>query len=72
MTLAEYDEQVGQHLHAIVAGAEMVKSHISQLVYRPSFETLAFEQIETVEYQLGRALETIRQAKASYQGKPVD
>ena len=71
MTLAEYDEQVGQHLHAIVAGAEMVKSHVGQLVYRPSFETLAYEQIETLERLLSNALAKVTTAKRTYREKPV-
>jgi hypothetical protein len=72
MTLADYDKQVGQHLHEIVAGAEMVKSHVAQMVYRPSFETLAYEQIETIERELSRALEKVRAAKSRYREKPVD
>lgn len=70
-TLAEWDEQVGQHLHSIIAGAAMVKSHVSQLVYRPSFDTMAFEEIENVERCLDRALDKIRYAKRAYQEKPI-
>lgn len=71
MTLTEYDQQVGQHLHAIVAGAEMVKSHVGQLVYKPAFETLAFEEIENIERALARALDKVRAAKQAYQNAPI-
>lgn len=70
-TLLEYDEQVGQHLHAIVAGAEMVKSHVGQMVYQPSFETVALEEIENLERALDRALEKVRDAKRTFREKPV-
>jgi hypothetical protein len=70
-TLADYDDQVGQHLHAIVHGAEMVKSHVGQLVYRPHFETLAFEEIEDLERLLGAALRMVSNAKRAYREKPV-
>lgn len=72
LTMAEYDVQVGQHLQAICAGAAMVESHISQLVYRPAFQTLAYDRIEIIERELADALDKIRSAKLAYQGKPVD
>lgn len=71
-TIHEYDVQVGQHLHQIVAGADMVKSHVGQLVYRPNFETLAFEEIEDLERLLSAALHRVRDAKRAYQEKPID
>jgi hypothetical protein len=70
-TIHEYDVQVGQHLHEIVAGVEMVKSHVGQLVYRPNFETLAFEEIEDLERLLSNALEKVRGAKRAFREKPV-
>lgn len=72
MTLAEYDERIGLHLHAIEAGADMVRSHVEQLVYRPAFDTLAFEHIEKLEGLLGSALEKVRGAKRAFREKPVD
>lgn len=67
MTLAEWDEKVRPHLHGIEAGAEMCSRHIGQLVYRPAFETLAFEELEKLERLLGAALKKVSRAKRAYQ-----
>jgi ABC-type cobalt transport system substrate-binding protein len=69
VTLQEYDQQVGQHLHAIVAAAEMIKSHVGQLVYKPAFETVAHERMTEVEKLLHAAGRRVGAALKEYRDK---
>lgn len=70
-TLAEWDEHVAPHLHGIQAGAEMCTRHVGQLVYKPTFETLAFEDLQKLEILLSRALGKVTDARRCYQQKPT-
>lgn len=70
-TLAEWDEHVAPHLHGIQAGAEMCTRHVGQLVYKPTFETLAFEDLQKLEILLSRALGKVTDARRRYQQKPT-
>ena len=45
LTLMEYDEQVGHHLHMIEAGAELCERHAKRLFEVPEFETRAADQL---------------------------
>jgi hypothetical protein len=69
-TLADWDEKVRPHLHGIESGAEMCTRHVGQLVYRPTFETLAFEDIQKLERLLSTALDKVRAAKRAYRELP--
>ena len=69
-TLAEWDQTIGPHLHGIEAGAEMCSRHVRQLVYRPAFETLAFEDLQKLERLLAAALDKVRAAQRAYREKP--
>ena len=71
-TLADWDEKVKPHLHGIIAGASMVSSHVSQLVYQPIFETFAAGDLETIERTLSWALEKVRTAKRDFHAKPQE
>lgn len=71
MTLAEWDETIAPHLHAIEAGALMCSRHVGQLVYRPVFDTLAADELAKVEALLIVALDKVQTAIRSYQEKPV-
>lgn len=70
-TLAEWDADIAPHLHGIQAGAEMCTRHVGQLVYRPTFETLAFEDLQKLEILLSRALGKVTDARRAYQQKPT-
>jgi hypothetical protein len=50
----------------------MVVSHVNQLVFRPDFETLAFDDIERAEKMLQRALARLQRARAEFGSKAVD
>lgn len=70
MQLTEWEEKVKPHLHGIQNGAEMCARHVGQLVYKPVFDTLAFEDIEKLERLLSMALDKVRAAKRAYREKP--
>lgn len=69
-TLAEWEVNIAPHLHGIQAGAEMCSRHVGQLIYKPVFETLAFEDLEKLEILLSRALGKVTDARRAYQQKP--
>lgn len=60
------------YLQGIEMGARIVRSNVLQLPSRPPYETLAEEALEEACRALSHALETIVQAQAEYQSKPVD
>ena len=70
LTLAEWDEKIAPHLHAIEAGALMCSRHVGQLVYRPVFDTLAEDELAKVEALLDVALDRVRAARSKYDRKP--
>lgn len=69
MPLNEWDAKVGYHLHGIEAGAEMCQRHISQMVYAPDFETIAHDDLKTLESFLTTALAKVRKALSDYDQK---
>lgn len=69
-TLEDWERDTKPHLHGIEAGAEMCRRHVGQLIYRPVFETLAYEDLEKLERLLAAALEKVRRAKRDYREKP--
>jgi hypothetical protein len=71
-TLEEFDQQIRPHLHGIEAGAEMCRRHVDQLVYRPTFNTLAFDELQTLEKTLRAALDKVRSVQAAFLRLPQD
>jgi len=69
-TLAEWDEKIAPHLHGISAGANMCARHVGQLVYQPTFETLAFEDLQKLERLLSMALDKVQRARRDFREKP--
>ena len=69
LSLSEWDEKIGRHLHYIEAGAEMCARHVSQLIWRPQFETYTVDDLKHVEGCLTLALDKVRKAHADYVAK---
>ena len=63
LTLMEYDEQVGHHLHMIEAGAELCERHAKRLFEVPEFETRAADQLASATATLARALARVVAAR---------
>lgn len=72
MTLADYDHEIGFHLKMIRESADQCLFHVNQMKARPAFETLAMDDLQRVKLDLLAALESVMQAQARYQEKPVD
>jgi hypothetical protein len=72
LSLAEWDERIGKHLHGIEAGADMCLRHAHQMAFRPDFETLALGDLERAEKTLEAALRKIRSAAMLYRETPPD
>jgi len=72
LSLSEWDEKVGRHLHYIEAGAEMCARHVSQLIWRPQFETYTLDDLGHVERCLTMALAKVQKAQADYAEKQPD
>jgi hypothetical protein len=71
LDLAEWDQRIARHLHMIEAGAELCARHVDQMIFRPSFETIAETELVTLENILTTALRRVKQARESYDAKPV-
>jgi len=71
-TLAEWDVLVRPHLRGIREGAERCSRHTTQLLQRPLFDTLAFDDLEKLETVLAEALLKVSHAKQVYQAKPTE
>jgi hypothetical protein len=69
ISLSEWDAKIGRHLHYIEAGAEMCARHVSQLIWRPEFETYTLDDLSHVEHCLTLALTKVRKAQADYVAK---
>jgi hypothetical protein len=72
MSLAEYDEKVGRHLHAIEHHADMCDRAAQALVYQPTFRTLALEALLNTEATLTVALTKVQNALRVYREAPPD
>lgn len=72
LPLDEYRDRVGHHLDMIEAGANMTARHVRTLDRRPSFDTRARGELDSLEATLERALAKVRDAKAGYDSKPVE
>ena len=72
MTLDEWDARIRPHLHGIEAGAEMCSRHVKQLLYQPTFETIAFDDLEKLHQILSLAVKKVNAAKAAYRALPSD
>lgn len=72
LTLEEWDEKVGRHLHMIEAGAEICESHARQLIGLPDFDLRVTDSMERAAVILGmivNALARLEQAKARMRDK---
>jgi hypothetical protein len=72
MPLEQWDRDVGLHLRYIVAGTEMIASHVNQIPFRPEFETMAEDQMEFIERLLENKLECVRRARAEFRSKKLE
>lgn len=72
MSLAEWDEKIAPHLHAIENGAEMAARHVGHLVRQPAFATLAYDEMEKLERMLMLTLDRVRAAKRAFRELPPD
>jgi hypothetical protein len=70
MSLTEYDEKVGRHLHAIEHHADMCERAAQKLVYQPEFRSLALEALLSTEACLDVALTKVRNALRLYREAP--
>ena len=72
MNLAEYDHVIGFHLKMLRFDADSCLYHVNQIKTRPNFETLAMDDLQRLKTELLAALESVMQAQARYQEKPID
>jgi hypothetical protein len=70
MPLTEWDITIGRHLHYIVAGADVCRRHVGHMMARPTFQTLAEDEMLLLESALDKALTIVREARAAYGSKP--
>ena len=69
MTVDEFGYSVSYHLKEIRAGADIIARHVDQMVFRPVFETLARDELGTLQQTLEHALSVVRKAGADYDRK---
>lgn len=72
LSLEEWDQKVGRHLHLIEVGADMCARHAEQMFLRPNFASIAEADLECADKILTAALEKIRYAQSIYREKPRD
>lgn len=70
LPLAEWDEKIGPHLQGIESGADICLRHVHQLVFRPDFDTIAFDDLVRTEKTLAAALAKIQNAIRLYSEAP--
>lgn len=71
MSLAEWDEKVGRHLHAIEHHADMCERAANCLAFQPEFETIALDELKHAEATLVIALAKIKNSIRRYaEAKP--
>lgn len=66
MDLDAWRAAIRPHLEGIEVGAEMCRRHVGHLVFKPPFDTLAFEELQKLDRILVLALEKVRKAQAAY------
>jgi hypothetical protein len=69
LTLQEWDELIGRHLHMIEAGAEICESHAKQLFGVPEWEIRCTDKLMMVERMLGNALTHIAKTRQELERK---
>jgi hypothetical protein len=69
LSLQEWDELIGRHLHMIEAGAEICERHASQLIGLPDWPTRAADDIARVERVLTTALTRIAKTRQEMERK---
>jgi hypothetical protein len=70
LTLEEWDDLIGRHLHMIEAGAEICESHAKQLMGIPEWETRALSKLMVAEKLVSHALTRLAQARQHMERKP--
>jgi hypothetical protein len=71
LELSQWDAGMGRNHQFIEAGAEMCARHVRQLIGKPDFESLAFDEMSKTKAILESALVKFNQAMAEYQAKDV-
>jgi hypothetical protein len=72
MIITDYDRTIKPHLTAAQEYAYRAGREISRLPARPTFFTLAQEELAQARATLERALEAIKAAQAEYEAKPLE
>jgi len=72
MTITEYDQVIAPHLIAAREYAYRAAREISRLPARPNFFTLAQDELEQARIALEATLETVKQAQAQFEAKPLE
>ena len=72
MSISTYDATIAPHLTAAREYAYRAGREISRLPARPDFFTLTQDELERARKALEATLETIKQAQAQYDAKPLE
>lgn len=67
-----YETAIKPHLTAAHEYAYRASREISRMPQRPTFFTLAQDELDKAETEASRILEVIRSAKAAYADKPLE
>jgi hypothetical protein len=70
LSLEQWDVEVGQYLQNIRVGAALCERGVKNMVFRPTFETLAEGDLEALGDLLEAALDTVHRAQARLRDKP--
>jgi hypothetical protein len=70
--LAQWQDEVQEHLKMIRSGADICLRHVESLPIRPGFVTFAEDDLARVEKTMLEALNTIRLARALFANKAPD
>lgn len=72
MSISTYDRTIKPHLTAAQEYAYRTAREIGRMPMRPTFFTLAQDELDRAEREAQRLLETIQSAKAQYEAKPME
>ena len=72
MSISYFDKAIKPHLGAIREYAFRVTREINRLPARPSWFTLAQDELDRAECAAEELLQTIRDARRAYDAKPVE
>jgi hypothetical protein len=69
LSLEEWDQLVGRHLHMIEAASEIIERHANLLFGLPDFKTRAAQDLDKAERILGSALTRLATARQAMDRK---